>query len=95
MSEDKAKKIIRKFQGIVVSDKMNKTISVRVERTKIHSKYAKRYKVHKNYLVDDPKEQYKTGDKVSFSECRPLSKNKRWRVEYINRKEDEITDKNE
>jgi len=82
MAEEKAKKITKKFKGMVVSDKMKKTISVRVERTKVHPKYIKRYKVHKNYKVHDPKEQYKIGDVVTFVECRPISKDKRWRVEY-------------
>ena len=75
------KKVIkRKFTGTVVSDKMNKTIRVRVETTKIHPRYHKRYTVSKNYKVHDEKNQFKIGDKVNFVECRPLSKDKRWRV---------------
>ena len=74
--------IKKKFNGEVVSDKMSKTIVVKVDITKIHPKYGKRYTVNKKYKVHDEKGQFKTGDKVSFVECRPLSKQKRWRVLY-------------
>lgn len=74
--------IHKKFNGIVLGDGMNKTIVVEVDRVKIHSKYKKRFTVSKKYKVHDEKEQFKTGDKVSFIECRPLSKDKRWRVIY-------------
>lgn len=70
------------FNGTVVSDKMDKTIVVEVTRVKTHPKYKKIYSVDKNYKVHDEKNQYKAGDKVSFVECRPLSKDKRWRVIY-------------
>lgn len=72
----------RKFEGIVVSAKMQKTIIVKVERVKVHPKYGKRYKVSKRYKVHDEKQQFKEGNKVNFVECRPLSKDKRWRVIY-------------
>jgi small subunit ribosomal protein S17 len=72
--------IFRKFSGIVVNDKIDKTISVLVETVKVHPKYKKRYTVSRRYLVHDEKNQYKIGDKVIFIECRPLSKNKKWRV---------------
>jgi len=75
------KKIIKRtFIGTVVSDKMDKTIVVKVNRTKIHPRYKKRYTISKNYKVHDEKNEYKIGDKVKFIECRPLSKDKRWRV---------------
>ncbi|NMB48252.1 30S ribosomal protein S17 [Candidatus Kuenenbacteria bacterium] len=70
----------RILTGQVVSIKMAKTIVVLVERTKIHPKYQKRYKTSKRYKVHNEKGLYKLGDKVSFMECRPLSKDKRWRV---------------
>ncbi len=70
----------RRFQGIVVSDKMDKTIVVKVERIKKHPKYKKRYKVFKKFKVHDEKNEAKVGDKVIFEECRPLSKEKRWRL---------------
>ncbi|MDO8581734.1 MAG: 30S ribosomal protein S17 [bacterium] len=73
-------KIHRSFEGIVVSDAMQKTIVVRVDRIVVHPKYKKRYRVSKRYKVHDEKNKYKIGDKVQFVECRPLSKDKRWRV---------------
>lgn len=72
----------RRFKGVVKSDKMDKTIVVSVESVKIHPKYKKRYASSKSYKVHDEKNQYKEGDKVTFVECRPLSKDKRWRVIY-------------
>lgn len=85
MSKEKTKKIIRKFQGVVVSDKMDKTIVVKVRRIKIHPKYGKRFSVSKKYKVHDEKNKFKEGDKVTFVECRPLSRDKRWRVLYNNK----------
>lgn len=72
--------IRRKFNGVVVSDKSDKTILVKVETVKIHPKYKKRYTVSRKYKVHDEKNTFKTGDKVAFVECRPLSRDKRWRV---------------
>lgn len=80
------KKIKRKFKGMVVSDKMDKTIVVEVERVKLHFRYLKRYKVFKRFKVHDPKNKYKVGEIVEFVECRPISKEKRWRVIYKNAK---------
>jgi small subunit ribosomal protein S17 len=74
------KPIVRKFEGVVLSDKSDKTIVVLVERTKKHPKYQKRYKVGRKFKVHDETNSYKVGDKVSFIECRPLSKEKKWRV---------------
>ena len=72
--------IRRKFSGVVVSDKSDKTIVVKVDTVKIHPKYKKRYTLSRKYKVHDEKNEFKTGDKVSFVECRPLSRDKRWRV---------------
>ena len=87
LSKNKTQKEIikKKFQGLVVSDKQNKTIVVKVDRVKIHPKYKKRFTVSKKYTVHDEKNQCKEGDKVTFIECRPLSKDKRWRVVYSNK----------
>jgi small subunit ribosomal protein S17 len=74
------KKIFRKFTGLVVSDKMDKTIVVRVDRTKLHPVYKKRFQLSKKFKVHDAKNEYKIGDVVEFVECRPLSKDKRWQV---------------
>ena len=75
-----SKTIKKQFTGIVVSDKMDKTIVARVDRVKAHPKYGKRYKVSKKFKVHDEKNEHKVGDEVIFVECRPLSKDKRWRV---------------
>ena len=72
--------IRRRFSGVVVSDKSDKTIVVKVDTVKIHPKYKKRYTQSQKYKVHDEKNEFKAGDKVSFVECRPLSRDKRWRV---------------
>jgi len=69
----------RQLMGEVISDKMQKTIVVRVERIKEHPKYKKRYKVHKKYKAQAEGE-YKVGDRVIIEECRPISKEKKWKV---------------
>jgi len=61
---------------------MDKTIVVKVDSVKIHPKYKKRYTMSKKYKVHDEKNKFKVDDKVIFIECRPLSKDKKWRVVY-------------
>jgi small subunit ribosomal protein S17 len=75
-----AQRIPRTFRGTVVSDKMAKTIVVRVDRTVLHKKYQKRYIQSKRYKVHDEKQEFHPGDVVEFVECRPMSKDKRWKV---------------
>lgn len=70
----------RKFKGVVVSDKMDKTLVVRVDRVRTHNKYGKKFTVSKRYKVHDETNKYKSNDIVEFVECRPMSKDKRWRV---------------
>ena len=82
IKKEKPAVIKKKFNGIVVGDKMQKTIIVRVDRIRVDEKYKKRFTVSSRYKVHDEKNQYKEGDKVTFIECRPLSKDKRWRVVY-------------
>ncbi|NQV12364.1 30S ribosomal protein S17 [Candidatus Uhrbacteria bacterium] len=72
--------MLRTLSGTVVSTKMDKTIVVRVDRTKLNKKYKMRYGVSKKFHVHDPLNKFKEGDKVSFAAMRPLSKTKRWRV---------------
>jgi small subunit ribosomal protein S17 len=72
--------IKRKLEGEVVSDKMDKTVVVKVTTIKVHPKYKKRYKSSKKYKAHDEKNVYKVGDFVAIQECRPLSRDKRWRV---------------
>lgn len=74
------KKIVRKRKGIVVSDKLDKTIVVEVVDYKTHPLYEKKYKSTKKYKVHDEENHFKIGDKVEFIECRPISKDKRWKV---------------
>lgn len=70
----------RKLQGTIVSTKMKKTVVVKTERIKEHPRYKKRYKVHKKYKAHDESGECKVGDKVIIEECRPMSKEKRWKV---------------
>ncbi len=70
----------RQLIGIIISDKMRKTAVVKVERIKEHSKYKRRFKVHKKYKAHDEDGAYKVGDKVAIEECRPISRDKRWKV---------------
>lgn len=69
--------------GEVISDKMNKTIVVRVERRMIHPLYGKVIKRAKKFYVHDEKEEAAVGDKVEIVETRPLSKLKRWRLAQV------------
>ena len=70
----------RVLQGVVVSDKADKTISVRVERRIMHPLYKKFIRRSKNYSAHDPENSRKIGDLVRIQECRPISKSKRWEV---------------
>ncbi len=70
----------RRLQGVVVSDKMDKTRVVTVSRLKKHPKYLKYYKVTQRFKVHDETNATHTGDKVTIEETRPLSKDKRWRI---------------
>ena len=70
----------RTFKGIVVSDKMDKTIVVAVKRIVRHRLYGKSFERTRNLKVHDEKNQFHVGDVVEFVECRPLSRDKRWKV---------------
>lgn len=70
----------RRLTGVVVSTKMQKTVTVKIDRTVLHQKYQKRYAVSKTYLAHCEDESVKVGDKVTIEETRPLSARKRWRV---------------
>ncbi len=67
-------------EGIVVSAKMNKTVTVNVERTIAHPRYKKVVKRSKKYYAHNEKSDLKTGQRVRIQETRPLSKLKRWIV---------------
>lgn len=72
--------------GIVVSDKMNKTVVVTVERVFRHPLYGKIIKRKKKYMVHDEKNQCKIGDSVKIIETKPISKFKRWHMIEIIKK---------
>ena len=69
-----------KKRGIVISDKMDKTIVVAVQTFKTHPKYLKKYQSTKNYKVHDGENKFKKGDKVEFVQCKPISKGKSHKV---------------
>lgn len=73
----------KELKGVVVSDKMDKTVVVRVDRLKMNLKYRKRYKVSKKYKAHDEENKFKIGDVVKIIENKPLSREKRWVVEEI------------
>lgn len=73
--------------GIVVADKMDKTVTVQVERLTHHPWLGKTLKKYSKFKVHDEKNEAKAGDFVKIEETRPLSKTKRWRlVEILNKK---------
>jgi small subunit ribosomal protein S17 len=69
--------------GIVVSNKMDKTITVAIERKVPHPIYKKYFKKTTTFMAHDEKKECGLGDKVKIMETRPLSKNKRWRLVEI------------
>jgi len=77
MSDSKLK---RTLNGTVTSDKMEKTITVLVERKVKHPLLGKVIRVSKKYHVHDESNEYRQGDVVTIEECRPLAKTKTWRV---------------
>jgi small subunit ribosomal protein S17 len=72
----------RVLQGVVVSDKSEKTVVVRVDRRVAHPIYKKTIRRSKKYAAHDEKSQFKIGDVVQIIESRPISKTKRWQVVY-------------
>lgn len=76
--------------GTVVSDKMDKTVVVRISRTFAHPLYKKIIRKHKKVKAHDEKNECKIGDIVRIEETRPLSKEKRWRVVEIIKREEKM-----
>ncbi len=70
----------RVLQGVVVSDKQDKTITVRVERRIKHPVYGKVIRRSKKYAAHDENNTHKVGDLVSIRECKPISRRKTWEV---------------
>lgn len=73
----------RKLEGIVTSDRMQKTRVISVSNLKQHPKYLKYYKVTAKFKAHDETNQSKMGDRVRIEESRPLSKDKRWTIVAI------------
>lgn len=78
----------RTLEGVVVSDKMTNSIVIETARLVPHKLYGKMIRRHKKYMADDPQNTCAVGDQVIIEECRPLSKNKRWRLREIVKKAD-------
>jgi small subunit ribosomal protein S17 len=70
-------------QGVVISDKMDKTVVVLVEQLVQHPVYKKYIRKRKKFKAHDPENRCHIGDQVSIVETRPLSREKRWRVQNI------------
>ena len=70
----------RILQGVVVSDKMDKTVVVRVDRRVRHNLYGKIMQRSKKYKAHDPNSSFHVGDTVKIKECNPISKDKCWMV---------------
>jgi small subunit ribosomal protein S17 len=79
MSEQQTENV-RAITGTVVSDKMNKTVTVLVERKVKHPLYGKIIRLSKKYHAHDENNEYQLGDLVVIEECRPISRTKAWRV---------------
>jgi small subunit ribosomal protein S17 len=73
----------KRREGVVISDKMNKTVVVEVERLVRHSTYHKYLRQRRRYKAHDEKNQCRVGDRVRIIETRPLSAQKRWTVQAI------------
>jgi small subunit ribosomal protein S17 len=80
MSEQQTEKVVRALTGTVVSDKMDKTVTVLVERKVKHPLYGKIIRLSKKYHAHDENNEFGMGDTVVIEECRPISKTKTWRV---------------
>ena len=78
------KKTLKKSKvGVVVSNKMDKSVVVRTEQLVRHALYGKYIRRQEKYMADDPESLCNIGDKVLIEECRPMSKRKRWRLREI------------
>lgn len=90
MSETGDRGVRKSRVGVVVSDAMNKTRVVQVERRVRHALYGKEIKKSKKFYAHDEKNESRLGDRVRIVESRPLSKLKRWRVTEIVEKSPEL-----
>lgn len=83
-------KLARSLTGRVVSDKMNKTVTVLIERKVPHPLYGKVVRRSRKYHAHDETNECQTGDLVTIEECRPISKSKAWRITKVLEKSQEI-----
>jgi small subunit ribosomal protein S17 len=90
MTDDDNRNTRRTLEGVVTSDKMEKTITVEVTRTYQHPKYKKFVREQTRFHAHDEKGEAKQGDRVEIMSCRPLSKLKRWRLVRVVAKASEV-----
>lgn len=91
MSEQGAERGHRKSRlGVVVSDRMDKTIVVQIDRMVMHPIYKKYVKQRVKYKAHDERNEARTGDTVVIEECRPLSRHKRWRLKQVTQRAAEV-----
>ena len=83
MAEVEIKRKKRSLSGVVLSTSMDKSVVVQIEQLIRHKLYGKFMRRHVKYMADDPENTCRVGDKILIEECRPLSKNKRWRLRNI------------
>jgi small subunit ribosomal protein S17 len=76
----------KKLEGIVVSDKMQKSAVIEVQRTKRHPRYKKILKIKSRFKIHDENNEVKVGDWVLVEECRPMSKDKKWKLVSVFKK---------
>jgi len=88
MSEVKSNK--RTLQGVVISNKGEKTVVVQVERKFLHERYRKTIRSHKKYMAHDAENTCNIGDTVRIVESRPISKNKCWVMEEVLRRTEQL-----
>lgn len=83
---------MRRLRGTVVSDKMKKTVVVRVDWLKKHPKYLKYYRVSTRFKAHDENGEYRAGDLVVVEETSPRSKDKRWKVVSLVKRPEKVED---
>lgn len=83
---------MRTLKGTVVSAKMKKTVVVRVDMLKSHPKYGKQYRASKKFKAHDERGEYRAGDVIMMQETRPLSREKRWEVIALIKRQEAIVE---
>jgi small subunit ribosomal protein S17 len=78
-----SKKPVAVKSGVVVSDKMDKTVVVEIVSLKTHQKYRKKYRETTRFKIHDEENKARVGDKITFRSCRPISRHKKWELVEI------------